>query len=84
MRSVLLSLSNVDVMHRYLVMTENSSCTETTSVVARKLSSGFQYVSDHGSKVYKENSFITQQVGYIKHLLTLSTYPVMASTTPTI
>ena len=48
-------------------MTQNNACTKTISVVAIELNSGFQYVSGHGRKVYKENSFITQQIGYIKH-----------------
>jgi hypothetical protein len=38
-------------------MTQNSSYTKPTSVVARKLTSGLQYVSNRGSKVYKENGF---------------------------
>jgi hypothetical protein len=57
---------------------------KTISVVATELSSGFQYVSNYGRKVYKENSFITQQIGYIKHSLIFEyLYPMMTSTTPT-
>jgi hypothetical protein len=56
-------------------MTQNSACTKTISVVATELSDGFQYVSSHGRKVYKENSFITQQIGYIKHSLIFEYLP---------
>jgi len=59
----------IDMLHRYLFMTQNSACTKTISVVATELRSGFQNVSNHGRRVYKENSFITQQIGYIKHSL---------------
>ena len=48
------------MLHRYLLMTQNCACTKTVSVVATELSSGFQSVSNHGRRVYKENSFITQ------------------------
>jgi len=47
------------MLHRYLFMTQNSACTKTISVVATELSSGFQNVSNHGRRVYKETSFIT-------------------------
>lgn len=50
----------IDMLHRCLFMTQNSACTKTISVVATELSSGFQYVSNYGRRVYKENSFITQ------------------------